>query len=423
MIEFGEFETEIRALFALLPQDREPRQETLDALEELAFKSGKVKNFLRVLNDQPLQIRAYFLGRLLARATSRGILQAVEKHVRSAMAREEEAEEMTAVLEAIRDPRAIHGMLRILALTEDAATRRAATAFILRFSPEEIQPQLARALRSGDPALQGTALTIAQAVHDDSLTELLLDFYLGQVDRGDERMLLRTREALLACVGPGSVPRVTRWLTDSRAEVRSVAVAAAARLGSEAAVPGLVRLVLIDPRTRTEAAVALLTLEGQGVVSFDPGSPRAGGVQGVLRRAKQQPLLQVLAQLLQSESNVLREIGLKFLRLVSDGQALAAAVRRLADEDPVGSVRVAALEVLSRYGTEELIPTLVKILSDPALPKRSAQVVETARRMMADRLTPEEHARTQAMIDETRRAREAAYEKFAGEAESWREPL
>ena len=423
-MELGTLEDEFRRELANLA-GAPLTEEQVARVIDYALRSGRTKDFLRVLDEQSPPLRGLLYGRLLAQPLSRGGLQALEKHFRTALARGR-WEEIAQVFVGTTDPRVALGLVRVLASTGDQRLVEALVQLLDRLPAEVAGEAFRRALHSGDARLQLLAVNLMSRTEQASLLDELFRFYLRLDPARDEKLRLRTREAFLALVD--RLPeeeveeRVRRWLRDERPGAKLLAVAAIQRRGSAHLVPELVRLVLVDAKVRTQAAVALTALEGARLVEFDPESAPGEGVRQVLHRARREPLRKLLYQFMQSESAVLREIGVKFLMTIGPEGEDLPLLYRLATEERVAPVRSAALRALVRLDPARAVDALVRVLTDRAVLPGSS-LMETVHEILARDLSEELRERVIQETERVRREQERVRERFAGEAEAWREPL
>lgn len=422
-MELGTLEHEFRRELAGLV-GTPPTEDQITRLIEYALKSGRTKDFLRVLDEQPPAIRDLLYERLLAQPLSRGGLQALEKHFRTAVARGR-WQNITDTISSFRDPRAYLGLVRVLALTADRQLRDALLELFDSAPPGPYGEALRRALHGNDSRLQLVAVDLMGRTDQPTLVDELFRFYLRLDPARDERLRLRSREAFLSLTDrlPETEiePRIGRWLQDERPGARLLAIAAIQRRGLWHLIPELVRLVLVDPKTRTQAAVALTSLEGAGLLRFDREDPLGEGVRQVLQKARREPLRRLLHQFLQSESAVLREIGVKFLTALGPEPDDLAVLLRLAREEGVAPVRGAALRALVRFDPQAAADSLVTALTDRGvLPGSSLMLI--VEDILDNELTEDLREQVLREADRLRREREQVRQRFAGEAEAWREP-
>ncbi|MBE3577518.1 MAG: hypothetical protein IMX00_07475 [Limnochordales bacterium] len=422
-MELGTLEHEFRRELANLV-GATPTEDQITRLIEYALKSGRTKDFLRVLDEQPADLRDLLYERLLAQPLSRGGLQALEKHFRTAVARGR-WENIAATVSHSRDPRAYLGLIRVLATTSD---RNLSDALLELFQNAPAGPfgeALRRALNSNDSRLQLVAVDLMGRTDQPAMVDELFRFYLRLDPAHDERLRLRAREGFLSLVDRLPVteiePRIARWLQDERPGARLLAIAAIQRRGLWHLVPELVRLVLVDPKTRTQAAVALTALEAAGLLRFDREDPLGEGVREVLLKARREPLRRLLHQFMQSESAVLREIGVKFLIALGPEAEDLPLLQRLAREEGVAPVRGAALRALARFDQQVAVEPLVAALTDrTALPGSTLMLM--VQDILENELTEELRERVLQEAERLRREWEHVRQRFAGEAEAWREP-
>src|SRR5690606_5525920 len=209
---------------------------------------------------------------------------------------------------------------------------------------------------------------------------------------------------------------------DSSARVRELGVVAAARRRLKASVADLVRLVLVDAKTRSRAAQTLLDFEEEGLLEFSPTDEGGAAVKEILTTAKREPLINTLKDLTREESGAVREVVAKMIRLLPDAGALAGALVRVAVEDRQRSVQLAALETLAQIDQERFMDAAADVMAETA-GALQPEVAEGLERLVAATLSKAQQAELEAETERRRRKREEALEKFAGTIESWRHDL
>ncbi|MGI6559255.1 MAG: hypothetical protein ACOX20_10105 [Limnochordia bacterium] len=157
-----------------------------------------------------------------------------------------------------------------------------------------------------------------------------------------------------------------------------------------------------------------------GLIKFEPGAEEAGRV---ICRAKREPLLEIIDDLIRSENATLREIGLKFLQLLPEERSLEKKVLKIAETDRVVSVRIAALDLLMLYGSSRVLPIVMDVLSDPTEPVRKSPMARHAQELLQRLVGPEDMDRVEEVIRQRKEEREEAINRFVGDFESWREQL
>jgi len=425
-IEYDEVEHKVRELFAVIEAEGDPGKKRYhDAQEELfkeAFQAGNLKLFLRVLGEQKDEIRAHFYRLLcLRRRNSASVMRAFEKHLRWAF--DVDRKGTRAIIERMEDRDTVSAMFRIVSLTNVGVVARELLRIIRKHKAQDLRSSIIYGLKSGDERLQWVALHVARRVEDEHLIRPLLRYYLQQEKEGGIRLRLQARRALLESLDPGATDLVIKWLQSRNANVRGVGIRAAQHLSERKFIPDLVRLVLLDARTRAGAAMALLQFEQRGLLSFLPDDDRSQQVREIIGRAKMKPLTDILKRLLSDDNGVLREIGIKFIFVLEEKRHLIGKVQRLAETDTVAAVRVSALRLLGYVDIEAVKPILVDILSDPARNAKNSYVLDTAESILKAILTEDELEAMREKIAERRREREEALSRFEADFESWREQL
>ncbi|MBE3582818.1 MAG: hypothetical protein IMX01_01740 [Limnochordaceae bacterium] len=422
-MEYVTLEEEFRRQLAQLPAD-DP-EHAIQEVVDRALTSGRTKDFLRVLDEQRESLRLTLYERLLAQNMPRGVLQALEKHWRSLANRPAGKETDLSLVERLHDPRALLGVLRVLAITTDQPLADRLLEHLERCEPERYAEALRRAARAADPRLQLLAVELMGRTGDPSLLDELIRLYVRLSPEREERLRARTREAFLALISrlprEVAVSRLEHWLKDERPIVRVLAIAAVQRRQEVDLVGELVRLVLVDAKTRGQAAVALLQLESAGVIQFWPNDSRTEPVRNCLVSARAEPLHRLLVEFVRSDSAVLREIGIKLLTAWPTSAEDVPLLEQRALHDRVAAVRIAALWALAALAPQALEQPLERILADPSLVTGST-LLDTATELLETYIPAD---RQQAIRDEVERLRhehERLRERFHGVAESWREP-
>ena len=163
-----------------------------------------------------------------------------------------------------------------------------------------------------------------------------------------------------------------------------------------------------------------MELEAAGQASFNPGVEASQGAAAIVGQAKPGPLAAILKELLRDDHEQVREAAAKLCRLVTEYQELLPELARLATEERIPSVQLAALETLGYLDKERFIVAAVEVLTSPQSAGRQAEVVEATQQLLEQHLTPEEQDRLSQEVAAKREKQEAALEKFAGTVEWWR---
>ncbi|REJ35481.1 MAG: hypothetical protein DIU83_01215 [Bacillota bacterium] len=388
-----------------------------EQLKELALLPRKTRHFLRVLNDQPLEVQAEFYRHIFREVKGDDFYKDLERHVRHRFY--EARDEFKELLGMLDDPDAIQALMHVIALTEEGWLAGELIRIVLAHDPEQAREPVRHALESGDYLLQCLGIYLAGKSKSDPLLEELSRFYRRPFGDKVDRLERKSYDALLEGSEGVSDDLILRWLRDSSARVREVGIIAAARRRLKASVEDLVRLVLVDNRTRPRAAQALLDFEAEGLLEFSPEDEAGRAMAGILNAAKREPLLNMLKELTRDENATVRELTVKLVRLLDEPAPLAGAVRSAVD-DRVRGVQVGALETLARIAKERFFDAAAETLSDPAAHE---EVVQRLQELIAETMSAEERQELEAETERRRKRREEVLDKFARPIESWRHDL
>lgn len=394
--------------------------ETQRRLEELAVQPRKSRYFLRAVSDRSQDVQVHFYRLVLGRVRTKDAVADLERHIRQRFYEDREA--IKQVISLLDDPASIYAIFRVIAHTGEGWLAGELIRLMLAHPPERLREPVREAIQSGDYLLQCLGIYLVGKSRHEDLLEVLTEFYrkpFGEkIDRLEKKSLDALREGAAVC--PEGV--ILRWLRDGSSRVRLLGVEAAEQRLVEAAVPDLVRLFLVDSRTRVQAARALERLEEAGRVSFAPGSEGARGPLSIMSQAKPEPLAATLRDLLRDDSPTVRQIAAKLSRLAPVHADLLPQLSRLATEERLPAVQSAALETLSYLDRERFLAAMVDVMS-AVRGTVQEEALAFARKLWDERLTPEERARAEAEIQAKRKAQEAALEKFAGTVEWWRHDM
>ena len=388
-----------------------------EQLKELALLPRKTRHFLRVLNDQPLEVQAEFYRHIFREVKGDDFYKDLERHVRHRFY--EARDEFKELLGMLDDPDAIQALMHVIALTEEGWLAGELIRIVLAHDPEQAREPVRHALESGDYLLQCLGIYLAGKSKSDPLLEELSRFYRRPFGDKVDRLERKSYEALLEGSEGVSDDLILRWLGGSSARGREVGIMAAARRRLKASVEDLVRLVLVDNRTRPRAAQALLDFEAEGLLEFSPEDEAGRAMAGILNAAKREPLLNMLKELTRDENATVRELTVKLVRLLDEPAPLAGAVRSAVD-DRVRGVQVGALETLARIAKERFFDAAAETLSDPAAHE---EVVQRLQELIAETMSAEERQELEAETERRRKRREEVLDKFARPIESWRHDL
>ena len=404
----------------LVTEDGTVDEEVRRQLEQLALLPRKARYFLRVLNDQPTAVQVPFYRLILSRVKEKDFYGELERHIRHRFY--EARDQIKEVLGQLADPEAVPALMHVIALTEEGWLAGELIRIVLSYDPEVLREPVRQALDSGDYQLQCLGIYLAGKSKSDPLLEVLAQFYRRPFGEKVDRLERKAYDALMEGVEGCSDGLLLRWLRDSSARIRELGVVAAARRRLKAAVSDLVRLVLVDAKTRSRAAQTLLDFEQEGLLEFRETDEGGAAVRSILAAAKREPLLNTLKDLTREESGAVREVALKLIRLLPDAGPLAGSIVRAAVEDRLRNVQLAALETLAQIDRERFMDAAADLMAETA-GVTQPEVAEGLERIVAATLDESERARLEEEAERRRRKREEALEKFAGTIESWRHEI
>lgn len=390
-------------------------------LEELAVMPRKARYFLKALasSGQDQDVQVHFYRHIMTHARPDDIVSDLERHVRHSFY--EAREEAKQILSRLTTADVLPVMFRIISATEEGWLAGELIRIVLAAPIEELRTPLRESLYSKDYLLQCLAIYLIGKLADEELMEELAQFYCKPVGEKIERLEKKAYEALLQGAQECAASLLVSWLKARQARLRELALTALESRRVPESVVDLIRLVLIDPRTRNQAADVVLRYKDIGLFDWKEGDPVTQPVIQLVSAAKREPLLATLRALMREESPAVREVGVELVGLLRESSGeVTGQVRRLAIEDPVPTVQMAALRTLSKTDVNRLIPCLIDIFSDYAYEQGSQQLIDESNRIMEEVLTPEQVAQVQAGIEQKRERREAALERFAGTVEWWR---
>ncbi|HEY8495512.1 MAG TPA: hypothetical protein VIK98_00535 [Limnochordales bacterium] len=404
----------------LLLEDGTMDEGVRQQLEQLALLPRKTRYFLRVLNDQPLPVQVHFYRLILSRVKEKDFYADLERHIRHRFY--EAREQIKEILSQLADPECVPALMHVIALTEEGWLAGELIRIVLSYEPQVLQEPVHQALQSGDYLLQCLGIYLAGKSKRDPLLEVLSQFYRRPFGEKVDRLERKAYDALMEGAEGCSDALLLRWLRDSSARVRELGIVAVARRRLKAAVGDLVRLVLVDAKTRSRAAQTLLDFEQEGLLEFRETDEAGAAVRDILVTAKREPLLATLKDLTREESGAVREVALKMIRLLPDAAPLAGGLVRVAVDDRVRSVQLAALETLAKIDHERFVDAAADLMA-AAAGTVHPEVAEGLERLVAATLNEAERARLAEEIEHRRKKREEALEKFAGTIESWRHEI
>ncbi|HEX6971635.1 MAG TPA: hypothetical protein VF234_05410 [Limnochordia bacterium] len=390
-------------------------------LEELALAPRKTRYFLKALAGTPVPVQVHFYRHVLARADRDEMIADLERQIRHRFY--EARDEAKQVLAELRSPAVLPALFKVIALTEEGWLAGELIRLVLTYPPEELAGPLREALHSGDYLLQCLAIYLVGKAQDDSLLELLADFYRRPFGEKLDRLEKKAHEALWEGGRHCSPELIIKWMKDKNARLRDLGVGLAGERRLPQAAADLVGLLLIDPKTRTKTAETLLAYESEGVLRFERGEPATEPIARLLQRAKQEPLIETFQGLLRHDAIGVRLMAVKLVPFLSDAAPLGSALRRLAVEDYSPPVQAAALRALSLVDREKLVPTLVDIFTDASGGGTAREVLDVAQTLVDEVLAPKEAEEVRTGVKAKQEKREAAYDRFAGSVEWWRHDI
>lgn len=388
-------------------------------LQELALMPRKARHFMRVLNDQPVDVQRDFLRFIMARVKEKAFPADLERHVRHRFY--EAREEFKGLLATLDDEASVEALMRVIVQTEENWLAGELIGIVGNFPPERLQGPIRNGLQSESYHLQCLAIHLAGRSKDDVLLEELGVFYRRPYGENIDRLESKTYEALMAGIEGGSDDLLLRWLRDSSSRVRDLGIVSVSKRKLPAAVGDLWRLVLVDAKTRGRAAQALLDFHAEQLFEFSVDDAGGKAIAEILGAAKQEPLLNMLKGLLRDQSGGVREVVLRALPLLPDAKPLMATVARTAAEDRLRGVQLAALETLAALDAERFFEAAAETLADSG--SLHPDVVDGLDRVIGETMTDEERKRLEAEAAQRRKRREEVLDKFSGTIESWRHDL
>lgn len=397
----------------------EPNEAVKAQLKELALLPRKTRHFLRVLNDQPVEVQAEFYRHVFREVKGKDFYKDLERHVRHRFY--EAREEFKKLLAALDEPDAVEALMHVIALTEEGWLAGELIRIVLAHDPEIVRGPVRGSLESGDYLLQCLGIYLAGKSKSDPLIEELSRFYRRPFGDKVDRLERKSYDALMEGIEGVSDDLLLRWLRDSSSRVREIGIVSVARRRLKSAIDDLVRLVLVDGKTRPRAAQALLDFEEEGLLEFSTDDDAGQAMAAILTAAKREPLLNMLKELSRDESGAVREVVIKLIRLLPDAAPLAGSLVRIAVEDRVRSVQLAALRTLAQIAKERFFDAAAETMADVG--NLHEEVAAGLEEIVSSTLTPAEQERLEAEVDRRRKRREEVLDKFAGTIESWRHDL
>lgn len=398
-------------------------EDVMAELGKMAATPRKVRYFLKAVSTHPDDsLQVYFYRRVMSRVRSEHDTSDLERHIRHMYY--ENREHAKEILAQLTQRDVIGAFLRVISFTEEGWLAGELIRIVLQAPPEELYDPIAEALESHDYLLQCLAIYLVGKSGDPKLLDALAQFYRRPVGEKVDRLERKALDALLEGTKNVQESQIVRWLKDRSARVREVALQIAEAQCMIGAVGDITGLVLIDPRTRGKAAQVLLHFEREGALRLAPGDATAKPVEAMLRAAKQEALHASLSSLIRDESPSVREVALRLVPFLRDPIKVTAQVRRVAMEDRVPAVQIAAIRVLAEVDTEKLVTVLVEVFTDAATASGGTrEVIDVASELMSDALRPDQVKEVQYGIKAKEERRDAALDRFSGNVEWWRHDL
>lgn len=272
----------------------------------------------------------------------------------------------------------------------DEGVRRAAVRHVAAL-PDEDLPLVWSALLTASPEHREQIVAVMERTAPDRLARLAIE----RVAAPEPEQRLLAVELLGRAGGPEALGAAIQALQDVRAEVRRAATAALAALRSPEAVPALGRsLGDPDPQVRAGAVRALGVIDDEAVLGFlvtalkDPDPDVRGTASEVLTEWSSPAVAKRLAEVLEHPElrgqarELLVRMGPSAVELLVDvllqaspavrpeiGDLLERIAGRDRFEERLSSIdphqRLRALQALAAMGGGDLVPALLRALSDP----------------------------------------------------------
>lgn len=388
-------------------------------LQQLALLPRKARHFLRVLNDQPLEVQKDFFRYVLQNVKEKDFPKDLERHIRHRFY--EDREPFKKLLATLDDPASIEALMQVIALTEEGWLAGELIRIVLSFDAQILRQPVRNALESGDYLLQCLAIYLGGKSQHDALLEELSTFYRRPFGDKVDRLERKTYDALMEGLDGASDELLLRWLRDGSSRVRELGIVAVAKRRLKTSVGDLVRLVLVDGKTRARAAQTLLDFRNEQLFEFDVQDEGGKAIHHIVTAAKREPLLNMLRELMRDESGAVREATIRIVSLLPDAEPLAGLIARSAVEERLRGVQLAALETLAAIDGERFFDAAAETLSDTS--NLHPEVVEGLEQIVEQALTTAQKEKLQEEVAQRRRRREEVLDKFAGTIESWRHDL
>ncbi len=333
-------------------EEGQPNEAVKAQLKELALLPRKTRHFLRVLNDQPLQVQTEFYLHVLREVKAPDFYKDLERHIRHRFY--EAREEIKQLLASLTDENAIEALMHVIALTEEGWLAGELIRIVLAHEPELARVPVRNALDSGDYLLQCLGIYLAGKSKKDPLLEELGSFYRkpqgekvdqarAQVVRCAHGRVRRCQRRAASALAQGFLGPRTRG-----GDYRSGAAAAESR-------GGRLDQARLGRRGNSSSGrpQTLLDFEEEGLLAYTADDEGGRAMAAILSAAKQEPLMKLLTELSRDESAAVREVAVKLMQLLPDPKPVASVLVRSAAEDRARSVPVGGAAQLGtrRQGT------------------------------------------------------------------------
>lgn len=397
--------------------------EVMAELERLSATPRKVRYFLKAVSSHPdAELQERFYRRVMARVRSEHDTSDLERHIRHMFYEDREHAKAILARLAVRD--VLPAICRVIAFTEEGWLAGELIRIVLAAPPEELAEPIQEALDSNDYLLQCLAIYLVGKSGADDLLDILARFYRRPVGEKVDRLEKKAFDSLKEGSKSASEGLIIKWLKDRSSRVRDIAISIALERRITAALGDIAGLVLIDPKTRTKAASALIAFEDEGLFNFEPEDPSSAAIASLIEGARQEALQATLRELIRDENASVREVAVKLTRFLKNPASLAPQLRRAAIEDRAAPVQIAALHAVSQVDPERLVPVLVEVFTGVVDSSSSArEVLDAASELMSKVLEPGQVKDVQEGIKAKEEMRDAALERFGGNVEWWRHDM
>jgi len=398
-------------------------REVMAELERLAATPRKVRYFLKAVSTHgDIGVQEHFYRRVMSRVRAEHDVSDLERHIRHMFY--EDREHAKAILARLATRDVLPAIFRVIAFTEEGWLAGELIRIVLAAPAEELVEPVEEALASNDYQLQCLAIYLVGKSGADDLLDILAQFYRRPVGEKVDRLEKKALDSLREGSKSASESLIIRWLKDKSARVRELAISIASERRLKGAAGDLAGLVLIDPKTRSKAAAALLLFESEKLLELKPDDEGARAVASLIGGARQEALQATLQALMRDESAGVREVAVKFVRFLKEPESLTPQLRRIAVEDRAAPVQIAALRVIAEVDPQRLAPVLIDVFTGSADTGSGArEVLDAAQELMSTVLEPGQVEDVKEGIRAREEMRDAALERFGGSVEWWRHDI